>query len=179
MSAVENTPHDTHPLPDVMVREWRENGTPVRWDLFVTGFRKGTYKTSAGLQSAVQKLKVEEGQRVERVDFEKDGTPAYQGTLTRIEQDGDEFTYWITWDGTDAPDPHGRYAFRVIRAREPKASDLKVGMDMTSTREEGVFTLLTVETAGPWTLVEVRAADGTSRRGNTLTYRPVDWNANS
>lgn len=54
------------------------------------------------------------GQRVERVDYENDGTPAYQGTLTRIERDGDEITYWITWDGTNAPDAHGRYAFRTI-----------------------------------------------------------------
>lgn len=59
-------------------------------------------------------MEITEGMRVERVDFENDGTPAYQGYVERIERDDDEITYWIKWDGTSAADPHGTYAFRVI-----------------------------------------------------------------
>lgn len=56
------------------------------------------------------------GQTVRRVDFESDGTPAYTGVIKRIERDGDDVTYWITWTGAGAtaPDPHGRYAFTAI-----------------------------------------------------------------
>jgi hypothetical protein len=54
------------------------------------------------------------GQRVQRVDWENDGTPAYQGTLERIELDAGEAYYWIRWDGTPAADHHGPYAFRII-----------------------------------------------------------------
>jgi hypothetical protein len=53
------------------------------------------------------------GQDVRRVDFENDGTPAYEGRLTRIEMDEDEVTYWITWEGATAPDAHGTYAFTL------------------------------------------------------------------
>lgn len=59
-------------------------------------------------------MPINEGQRVERVDYENDGTPAYQGFIERIERDGDEVTYWVKWDGTRAADPHGEYAFRTI-----------------------------------------------------------------
>ena len=59
-------------------------------------------------------MDITEGMRVERVDYENDGTPNYQGYVERIERDEDEVTYWIKWDGAAAADPHGEYAFRTI-----------------------------------------------------------------
>ena len=59
-------------------------------------------------------MDITEGMRVQRVDFENDGTPAYMGTIERIEHDDDETTYWVRWDGTSAADAHGRYAFRAL-----------------------------------------------------------------
>ena len=53
------------------------------------------------------------GQSVRRIDWENDGTPSYAGTIDRIEIDDDEATYWITWEGANAADPHGPYAFSI------------------------------------------------------------------
>lgn len=59
-------------------------------------------------------MEITESMRVQRVDFENDRTPAYKGFIVRIEPEEYGPTYWIQWEGTNAPDAHGRYAFAPL-----------------------------------------------------------------
>lgn len=56
------TSEDTHPLPerpDVTVRTTSQHGVVERRQLYVGGWRTGTYKTSNGLDRALERLRAE------------------------------------------------------------------------------------------------------------------------
>ncbi|MEU5425944.1 hypothetical protein AB0H73_10085 [Streptomyces olivoreticuli] len=51
---------DTHPAPLITLRQHLSpHGETLRWTLFVTGWRVGTYKTEKGVHRAVERWKAE------------------------------------------------------------------------------------------------------------------------
>lgn len=89
------------------------------------------------------------GDYVLGTDWEQGRIPLHPGRLTRIEvtpadetsSGEDEVTYWITWEGADAPDPHGTYAFAVADEDAHAARVLAFSLRPKETHPAPGFTL--------------------------------------